>query len=82
VVQQNEGKPKAKEQKMSQALVVGVDMSKKDLAAASRVGEAEVALGKFANEASGYAALDEQLQAQGAKQGLTQIQLMIEATGG
>lgn len=71
---------------MSQVLVVGVDMAKKDFAVASRTqgvsGAVERELGKFANDASGYAALHEQVQAQCAEQGLTQIQLIIEATGG
>lgn len=67
---------------MSQVMVVGVDMAKKDFAAACRVGEAEVELGKFANEASGYTALQAQLKVQCTAQGLTQIHLIIEATGG
>lgn len=67
---------------MSQALVVGVDMAKQDFAAASRAGESQTELGKFANEASGYAALHEQLKAQCVSAGLTQIHLIIEATGG
>jgi len=67
---------------VSHALIVGVDMAKKDFAAASQVSEAVVEWGKFANEASGYGALAEQLKAQGAAQGLTLIHLIIEATGG
>lgn len=71
---------------MSHILVVGVDMAKKDFAAACRVGEVQVPtgceLGKFINEANGFAALHEQLNAQCAEQGLTQIQMIIEATGG
>ena len=67
---------------MSQRLIVGVDMSKKDFAAASRVEKTEKELGKFANEASDYTVLHEQLKAQCAQQGLTQIHLIIEATGG
>lgn len=67
---------------MSQALVVGVDMAKKDFAAASRVGQSEVELGKLDNERSGFTALSEQLQKQCQAQGLTQIHLIVEATGG
>jgi transposase len=67
---------------MSQALIVGIDMAKKDFAAASRLEKAEKELGKFANEASGYAALHEQLKGECTQQGLTQIQIIIEATGG
>jgi len=67
---------------MSQALVVGVDMAKKDFAAASRVGAVEAELGKFSNEAAGFAGLHEQLKVQCAQQGVTQIHLIIEATGG
>jgi transposase len=67
---------------MSQALVVGVDMSKKDFTAASGAGKGEKELGKFVNEASGYEAVHEQLKQQCADQGLTQIHLIIEATGG
>lgn len=71
---------------MNQRLIVGIDMAKKDFAAASRAqGAAEKAekeLGKFANEASGYAALHEQLKVACAQQGLRQIHIIIEATGG
>ncbi len=67
---------------MSQVMVVGVDMAKKDFAAAFRVGEAAVELGKFGNAASGYTALQAQLQEQCTTQGLTQLHLIIEATGG
>jgi transposase len=67
---------------MREALVVGVDMAKKDFAAASRVGGAVAEMGKLANEASGYAALHEQLKRACAQQGLSQIHLIIEATGG
>lgn len=67
---------------MSQILVIGVDMAKKDFAAASRVGKEEKEQGKFSNEASGYTGLHEQLKAHCVAQGLTQIHLIIEATGG
>jgi len=57
-------------------------MAKKDFAVASRVEKAEKELGKFTNDASGYAALHEQLKVQCAEQGVTQIHMIIEATGG
>lgn len=65
-----------------QAVVIGVDMAKKDFAVSSRVEAAELALGKFVNEASGYKALQAQLDKQCEAHGLTQIHLIIEATGG
>jgi transposase len=67
---------------MSQVLLVGIDMSKKDFAVAIRCEKKEKELGKFANEASGYAALAEQLKGACAEQGLMQIHIIIEATGG
>jgi transposase len=67
---------------MSEKLVVGVDMSKKDFAAATRVGNREKQLGKFSNEASGFVGLHQQLNEQGSAEGLSQIHLIIEATGG
>lgn len=67
---------------MSQALVVGVDMAKKEFAAASRVGGVETEWGKFSNQAAGFGGLHEQLKAACGKQGLTQIHLILEATGG
>jgi transposase len=71
-----------KERIVTQALVIGVDMAKKDFAASSRVETVELVLGKFVNEASGYRALQAQLDRQCAAHGLTQIHLIIEATGG
>src|SRR5436853_1254634 len=67
---------------MSKALFVGVDIAKNDFAATSRVGASVTELGKLANEASGYAALHVQLKAQCVADGLAQIHLIIEATGG
>lgn len=67
---------------MNQALVVGVDMAKKDFAVACRVSTLEIELGKFANDAEGYVALQDVLEQICAQHGLTQIQLVLEATGG
>ena len=67
---------------MSQALVVGVDMAKKDFTAASRVGEKESELDKFANATTGFEQLHERLADECAKHGLPQMHLIIEATGG
>lgn len=67
---------------MSEALIVGIDMAKKDFAVACRVGEVETELGKFANDAGGYALLHAALTEEGAKRRLTQIQIILEATGG
>lgn len=67
---------------MSGKLIVGVDMSKKDFAAVTRVGNQEKSLDKFNNEASGFAELQEQLQEQGRAAGLSEIHLILEATGG
>lgn len=67
---------------MNQPLIVGIDIAKKDFAVAYRIGTVAGELGKFANEASGFqqlhAALDQVCQAQG----VTTIQLILEATGG
>ena len=67
---------------MNQALVVGVDMAKNDFAATSRVGETATDVGKLPNQASGYAALQQHLDRQCVEHGVTQIHLIIEATGG
>ncbi|MEZ4860222.1 MAG: transposase [Caldilineaceae bacterium] len=66
---------------MSQALVVGVDMAKLDFAATSRVGESETILDKFTNALAGYEQLHNRLKQECVKHGLTQIHLIIEATG-
>jgi transposase len=67
---------------MSQALVVGVDMAKKEFVATSRVGSVEAELGKFTNEAHGYASLQQHLDRLCIAHGMTQVQMIIEATGG
>lgn len=67
---------------MQEALVVGIDMAKKDFAIASRVESEETELGKFANDAKGYERLDITLKAECTKYGMTQIHLIIESTGG
>lgn len=67
---------------MNQAIVVGVDMAKNDFAATSRVGEIATDVGKLPNQASGYMALQQHLDRQCVEHGLTQIHLIIEATGG
>lgn len=67
---------------MSQRLVVGIDIAKKDFAVAYRVGEVEVELGKFANDATGFKQLQEALESACQAHGVSQIQLILEATGG
>lgn len=67
---------------MQQALVVGVDMAKKDFAAASRMGASAVEVGKLPNDASGYRVLQQQLAQRCVEHGVPQIHLIIEATGG
>jgi transposase len=67
---------------MSQTLVVGVDIAKKDFAVACRVGDVEIEMGKYRNEAEGYGALQVALAQECARHGLNQIQLVLEATGG
>lgn len=67
---------------MQQTLVVGVDIAKKDFAVAYRVGAVTVDLGKFDNNAEGYAALQSRLAQACTEHGLNQIQVVLEATGG
>lgn len=67
---------------MQQTLVVGVDIAKKDFAVAYRVGAVTVDLGKFDNNAEGYAALQSRLAQACTEHGLSQIQVVLEATGG
>ncbi|MEZ4737064.1 MAG: transposase [Caldilineaceae bacterium] len=67
---------------MSVALIVGIDMAKKSFTAAYRVGEAGRDLGDFANEMAGYEALQSRLSHTCEEQGMTQIHLILEATGG
>jgi transposase len=68
--------------KMSKTVSVGVDIAQQSFSAAYRVGEAETALGDFANEPTGYEALHRRLTAACERQELEQIQLIVEATGG
>jgi transposase len=67
---------------MQQTLVVGVDIAKKDFAVAYRVGTVTVDWGKFDNNAEGYAVLASRLAQACTEHGLSQIQLVLEATGG
>ena len=67
---------------MSQKLIVGVDMAKQDFAAVMRMESVEEELGKFANNADGRQALDEQVKALCDRSGVRQIHVIIEATGG
>ena len=67
---------------MSETLIVGIDMAKKDFAVATRVGNQEKPLNKFSNEASGFAQLREQVKQQCQSEGLSQVHLIVEATGG
>lgn len=67
---------------MQQTLVVGVDIAKKDFAVAYRVGTVTVDLGKFDNNAEGYAALQSRLAQACTEHGVSQIQVVLEATGG
>ena len=67
---------------MQQTLVVGVDIAKKDFAVAYRIGAVTVDLGKFDNNAEGYAALQSRLAQGCGEHGLSQIQVVLEATGG
>lgn len=67
---------------MQQALVVGVDIAKQDFAVACRGGMQAVELGKFTNNVEGYAVLQAALVRVCTQQGLSRIQLVLEATGG
>lgn len=67
---------------MDDSLIVGIDIAKKSFTAAYRVGEVETELGTFANEPSGYAALQVALEAGCGQEGMKQPQLILEATGG
>jgi transposase len=60
----------------------GVDMSKASFVGAVWVAGRATALGKFANDASGFAALRQALLQQQAEQGASQIHLVVEPTGG
>jgi len=67
---------------MNQPLIVGIDIAKKDFAVAYRVGTVGGELGKLANEAQGFKQLHEALAQLCQAQGVTTMQLMLEATGG
>jgi transposase len=67
---------------MSETLVVGMDIAKKDFAVAGRRGAVEIELGKFDNQVEGFALLQEALAGVCKQLGLSQIQLILEATGG
>jgi transposase len=73
---------KAKEPRMSQALVLGVDMAKGTFVAASRVENQEVQFGAYANDVTGFDGVQKQVQQQCAEQGVSQVHMIIEATGG
>ena len=67
---------------MQQTLVVGVDIAKRDFAVAYRVGAVTVDLGKFDNNAEGYAVLARRLAQACGEHGVSQIQVVLKATGG
>lgn len=71
---------------MNGILVVGIDIAKKDFAVAYRppqeCGEIEVELDKFANDATGFKRLHKALVKACQAHGVSQIQLILEATGG
>jgi transposase len=67
---------------MSEKLMVGVDMAKRDFAAAVQMEEVVEELGTFANDAGGRQSLQEQLKTLGERQGTEEIHLIVEATGG
>jgi transposase len=60
----------------------GVDMSKASFVGAVWVAGRALALGKFANDASGFQALQQALLQQQVEQGASQIHLVVEPTGG
>jgi transposase len=60
----------------------GVDMSKASFVGAVWVAGRALALGKFANDASGFQALRQALLQQQAEQRVSQIHLVVEPTGG
>jgi len=71
---------------MTDGLIVGIDIAKKDFAVAYRtprsLGKVETELGKFTNDPTGYGLLQESLVRVCEEQGLCEIQLILEATGG
>lgn len=67
---------------MSKKMILGVDMAKKDFAAAIRGDDVAQELGTFANDAGGRQSLTEQVEALCEQHDAQQIHLVIEATGG
>jgi len=67
---------------MKGVLIVGIDIAKKDFAVAYRVGAVETEVGKFANDQTGYALLQDTLLRACKEEELSTIQLILEATGG
>jgi transposase len=67
---------------MSQKLILGIDMAKRDFAATIQVDDVAAELGKFENDANGRQLLNEQVKALCDTYGVQQIHLIIEATGG
>lgn len=63
-------------------LASGVDMSKASFVGAVWIADQAVELGKFDNNASGYAALQQALMREQAQQGASQVHLVVEPTGG
>src|SRR5215471_21819561 len=63
-------------------LASGVDMSKVSFVGAIWVEGRALALGQFANEASGFQALHQALQREQAEQGANEIHMVVEPTGG
>jgi len=67
---------------MKQPLIVGIDIAKKDFAVTYRIGEVEVELDTFTNDASGFQQLHAALVEASDRHGPCTIQLILEATGG
>ena len=67
---------------MSNKLILGIDMAKKDFAAAMWVDDGAEELGTFANDAGGRQSLQEQIEALCDHHDAQQMHLVIEATGG
>lgn len=68
---------------MKGILIVGIDIAKKDFAVAYRTPRAvETEVGKFANEPTGYVLLQDAMLRVCKEQGLSTIQVILEATGG
>jgi len=74
--------PDRKGSQMSTKLILGVDMAKKNFEAAIRFEGSKEDVGKFANDAEGYQALDKKVNELCKKYATHQMHLIIEATGG